>query len=40
MEDSRTFTQEELNTIVQDRLAKEKAKYERQLADIDRKSVV
>nr|WP_296458307.1 DUF4355 domain-containing protein [uncultured Acetatifactor sp.] len=34
MEDSRTFTQEELNTIVQDRLAKEKAKYERQLADM------
>lgn len=33
MED-KTFTQEEVNTIVQDRLAKEKAKYEKQLADV------
>lgn len=32
MED-KTFTQEEVNTIVQDRLAKEKAKFEKQLAD-------
>lgn len=30
----RTFTQEEVNTIVQDRLAKEKAKYEKQLSDM------
>lgn len=30
----RTFTQEEVNTIVQDRLAKEKAKYEKLLADM------
>lgn len=30
----RTFTQEEVNTIVQDRLAKEKVKYEKQLSDM------
>lgn len=30
----KTFTQEEVNTIIQDRLAKEKAKYEKQLADV------
>lgn len=34
MADDRTFTQEEVNTIVQDRLAKEKAKYEKQISDI------
>lgn len=34
MEDNKTFTQEEVNTIVQDRLAKEKAKYEKQLEDM------
>lgn len=34
MEDIKTFTQEELNTIVQDRLAKEKAKYEKLLEDM------
>lgn len=34
MEENRTFTQEELNTIVQDRLAKEKAKHDKQLADM------
>lgn len=28
------FTQEQVNTIVQDRLAKEKAKYEKQIADM------
>lgn len=28
------FTQEQVNTIVQDRLAKEKAKYEKQVADM------
>lgn len=33
MED-RTFTQEEVNTIVQDRLAREKAKYDQQLIDM------
>lgn len=30
----KTFTQEEVNTIVQDRLAKEKAKYEKQISDL------
>lgn len=30
----KTFTQEEVNTIVQDRLAKEKAKYDKQIADM------
>lgn len=34
MEDNKTFTQEEVNAIVQDRLAKEKAKYEKQIADL------
>lgn len=34
MGDNKTFTQEEMNTIIQDRLAKEKAKYEKQLADM------
>ena len=34
MADERTFTQEEVNTIVQDRLAKEKAKYEKQISDM------
>lgn len=29
----KAFTQEEVNTIVQDRLAKEKAKFEKQLSD-------
>ena len=33
-EEAKTFTQEELNTIIQDRLAKEKAKYEKQLQDM------
>lgn len=33
MED-KTFTQEEVNNIVQDRLAKEKAKYEKQLSEV------
>ena len=28
------FTQEQVNTIIQDRLAKEKAKYEKQIADM------
>lgn len=28
------FTQEQVNTIVQDRIAKEKAKYEKQIADM------
>ncbi len=28
------FTQEQVNTIIQDRLAKEKAKYEKQAADM------
>lgn len=30
----KAFTQEEVNTIVQDRLAKEKAKYEKQFSDM------
>ena len=34
MENNKTFTQEEVNTIVQERLAKEKAKYEKQIADL------
>lgn len=38
--ENKTFTQEELNTIVQDRLAKEKAKYEKQIADIQRDVVL
>lgn len=29
----KAFTQEEVNTIVQDRLAKEKAKFEKQLSE-------
>ena len=32
--DEKTFTQEEVNVIVKDRLAKEKAKYDKQLADV------
>lgn len=32
--DEKTFTQEEVNVIVRDRLAKEKAKYDKQLADV------
>lgn len=32
--DEKTFTQEEVNVIVRDRLAKEKAKYDKQLADM------
>lgn len=34
MEENKTFTQEEVNTIIQDRLAKEKAKHEKQLLDM------
>ena len=30
----KAFTQEEVNTIVQDRLAKEKAKFEKQIGDM------
>lgn len=30
----KTFTQEEVNTIVQDRLAREKEKYEKQINDL------
>lgn len=30
----KAFTQEEVNTIVQDRLAKEKAKYDKQISDM------
>ena len=30
----KAFTQEEVNTIVQDRLAKEKAKFDKQLSDM------
>ena len=35
MENNKTFTQEEVNQIVQDRLAKEKARYDKILADKD-----
>ena len=35
MED-KTFTQEEVNAIVQERLAKEKAKFEKQIADVQK----
>ena len=31
---AKTFTQEEVNAIIQERLAKEKAKYEKQIADM------
>ena len=31
---AKTFTQEEVNAIVQERLAKEKAKYDKQIADM------
>lgn len=31
----KTFTQEEVNTLIQERLAKEKAKYEKQIADME-----
>lgn len=34
MEDNKTFTQEEVNSIIQDRLAKEKAKHEKQISDL------
>lgn len=34
MEDNRTFSQEDVNNIVQKRLAEEKAKYEKQLQDM------
>ena len=33
-ENNKTFTQEEVNNIVQKRLAEEKAKYEKQLSDM------
>ena len=33
-EETKTFTQEEVNTIVQDRIAKEKAKYEKQIQEM------
>ena len=31
---AKTFTQEEVNAIIQERLAKEKAKYDKQIADM------
>lgn len=34
MADEKTFTQEEVNTIVQDRLAKEKEKHKKELASV------
>ena len=34
MEDVKTFTQEEVNAIVQERLAKEKAKHAKELEDM------
>lgn len=34
MADEKTFTQEEVNTIIQDRLAKEKEKHKKELSDM------
>lgn len=34
MAEEKTFTQDEVNTIVQDRLAKEKEKHKKELADL------